>query len=191
VDQANLDAHEDALRHADRGTLLLATSFGFLLFLSVVACVPGLPANLRIRSHPSASMLPNQPDHAMRDIKRVVDLPGDCVQMIKGRLSLNREPAATEPVVGAAAATETSPLRTSTERLPGAASNRIKQADGGNGPDAITPAFAVPAGNLFVPSDDRANSIDSRHQTPNFGRGLVPTEPLDGRVIATLGGAGE
>jgi hypothetical protein len=58
-------------------------------------------------------------------------------------------------------------------------------------PSAITPAFAVPAGNVFVPSDNRANSIDRRHQTPNFGTGLVPTEPLDGRLIATLGGVGE
>jgi hypothetical protein len=35
---------ENALWHADRGTLLLATSFGFLLFLMVVACVPGVVA---------------------------------------------------------------------------------------------------------------------------------------------------
>jgi len=41
VAQAGLNAHEDALRHADRGMLLLATSFGFFLFLTDVACCRG------------------------------------------------------------------------------------------------------------------------------------------------------
>ena len=186
--QTNLNARQEALRQSDRGTLLLATSFGFLLFLIVVACVLGQPPLLRIRSPPSA-VLSNQPDHAMRYMERVVGLPGDGLQLIKGRPPLNREPAATEPVAGAATATAASPLRTSTERFPGD-SYRSKRADGANGRCPNMPAFAVPAGNLLVPSDNRANLIDSRHQTPNFGAGFVPIKPVDACVTATLGGFG-
>jgi len=40
VDQANPKAHQDALWHTDRRTLLLATSFGLLLFLIAVAGLP-------------------------------------------------------------------------------------------------------------------------------------------------------
>jgi len=187
VAQTNLNARQEALRQADRGTLLLATSFGFLLFLIVVACVLGQPPLLRIRSPPSA-VLSNQPDHAMRYMERVVGLPGDGLQLIKGRPPLNREPVATGPVAGAATATQASPLRTSTERFPGAASYRSKRADGANGPCANMPAFAVPAGNLLVQSDNRANLIDSRHQTPNFGAGFVPIKAVDACVAATPGG---
>jgi len=238
VDQANLNAHEDALRHADRGALLLATSFGFLLFLIAVVALPGLGPVLRIYSHPSASMLPNLSvgsyslvsrasygysrysfdafelpidgrwpalmpsrgdvvafrlprDHATHYIKRVVGLPGDRVQMIRGRLSLNGEPVAMEPVGGAGTAAERSPLRTYTERLPSGVSYRIVKADGSNGPSDSTPEFAVPAGNLFVLGDNRDNSTDSRHQSSNYGVGFVPIELVVGRVIATWGGGGE
>jgi signal peptidase I len=238
VDRANLNAHDDASQRADRRTLLLATSFGFLLFLIVVACLPGLGPLFRIYTHPSASMLPNLTvgsyslvsratygfsrysfdafelpidgrwpalmpsrgdvvvfrlprDHATQFIKRVVGLPGDRVQMIKGRLSLNGEPVTMEPVAGAVAATEKPPLRTYTERLPGGASYRIMKADGGDGPSDNTPEFAVPAENLFVLGDNRDNSSDSRHQSPKYGVGFVPVELVVGRVIATLGGGGE
>jgi hypothetical protein len=112
-------------------------------------------------------MVANSPT-TMRYSKRVGGLPGASVRRVKGRLFLSRA-ATTEPVAGAAAATKTSPLRTSPEHLPAAASNRIKPADGGNGPCPSTPAFALPAGNLCVPSDHRANSIDSRPQRANFG----------------------
>jgi signal peptidase I len=51
-------------------------------------------------------------DHATQYIKRVIGLPGDGVRMIKGRLSLNGEPVAMEPITGAVAATDRSPLGT-------------------------------------------------------------------------------
>jgi len=52
------------------------------------------------------------------------------------------------------------------------------------------PAFAVPAGNPFVPCDNRDNAIDSGHQSPNDGGGVVPLQRVVAGHITTPGGAG-
>jgi signal peptidase I len=65
------------------------------------------------------------------------------------------------------------------------------KADSGNGPADNTPAFTVPAGSLSVLGDNRDNSNDSHHQSPNYGVSFVPFELVVGRVIATLGGGGK
>ena len=118
-----------ALPDANQGTLMLATSFGFLLFrlllLMVVACA-GAGASSPVHSHPSASMLPTLPDRARHDRSHVVGLPGDRVQMIKGRLSGNGESAAMEPLPGAvaAAATPCGPIANTSLAAPANASSR-------------------------------------------------------------------
>ena len=63
-------------------------------------------------------------------------------------------------------------MRTYSEHLPGGASQRILQADGGNGPAPTRPFAAL--GNPLVPGDNRDNAIDSRHHPPNDGVGFLP-----------------
>jgi signal peptidase I len=228
-------AHDEiASRRSERRVVVLATSFGFLMFLCLFALVPGVGPVLRVYTNPTASMMPTiRPgsysvvsrasygysrysfdsfelpiagrwpalmpqrgdvvvfrlprDHNTQYLKRVVGLPGDRIQMIKGRLSINGalvsiEPAPTPP----SSPGEKRTLPTYVEKLPGETSYHILKADGGNGPSDNTPEFLVPAGNLFVLGDNRDNSSDSRHQSPTYGVGFVPVELVIGRVIVTF-----
>jgi len=221
-------------RRSERRIVILATSFGFLMFLCLCAFVPGLGPILRVYTNPSGSMIPTirtgsysivsrasygysrysfdsfelpiagrwpalmpqrgdvvvfrlPRDHKTQYVKRVVGLPGDRIQMIKGRLSINGALVPVEPAsesAGSPGEKRTVPIYV--EKLPGETSYHILKADGGNGPSDNTPEFLVPAGNLFVLGDNRDNSSDSRHQSPTYGVGFVPVELVIGRVIVTF-----
>jgi signal peptidase I len=126
-------------------------------------------------------------DRKVTYIKRVVGLPGERVQMINGRLSINGELVPREPAPKMPDPLDEKVERdVYVERLPGGASYRILESEGDTGRFDNTPEFVVPDGHLFVLGDNRDNSIDSRETPSRFGVGFVPIELVIGRVVATF-----
>ncbi|MGI4959395.1 MAG: signal peptidase I [Janthinobacterium lividum] len=121
-------------------------------------------------------------------VKRVVGLPGDHVQMRKGRLWLNGEEVAwRDDGAGDEEIADGSKVVAErfTETLPDGRSHPIlKRWE--DGPLDDTPDVTVPAGCLFVMGDNRDNSADSRVPVDQGGVGLLPLWNLQGRVDLVL-----
>ncbi|MFN3448535.1 MAG: signal peptidase I [Roseococcus sp.] len=113
-------------------------------------------------------------------IKRIIGLPGDRIQVIRGVLHVNGEPARREPL-GPFVAEGDGPritVQMFREFLPGGRAHLIvEQSD--DGPLDNTPEFVVPAGHVFAMGDNRDNSLDSR--VPG-AVGVIPVENLVGRA---------
>ncbi len=111
-------------------------------------------------------------------IKRVIGLPGDEIQVQRGRLYINGEPVERELVDGAAML-DGRPVPGITEyieTLPNGISYRIwEETD--NGFFDNTPVYQVPEGHYFMMGDNRDHSQDSRaiHQV-----GFVPAQNFIG-----------
>jgi len=111
-------------------------------------------------------------------VMRLVGLPGDRIQMIKGHLHINGEPVKREQVEDFVETEDGRTVRTKRwrETLPNGVSHEtLDQVE--NGHYDNTPVFQVPAGRYFMMGDNRDNSRDSR--VPN-AVGYVPFENLIG-----------
>ena len=115
-------------------------------------------------------------------IKRVIGLPGDTVQVIRGRLYINGEQVEREPI-GLVQSDENGNytdqnLMEYIETLPGGILHSIYEVSDNADLDN-TKLYTVPADHYFVMGDNRDNSQDSRVQSLV---GFVPYENIVGRA---------
>jgi signal peptidase I len=149
------------------------------------------------------------PEEPERDfIKRVIGLPGDTVEVRRGRLILNGRivprqalppaavavsanspcrsvPPATPILIVLSGDRPTCVYRAFLETLPGGPSYTVlDQVDHGQADDF--PKAKVPAGHVFLMGDNRDDSLDSRFPAFAGGIGMVPAENLIGRASFTF-----
>lgn len=119
-------------------------------------------------------------------VKRLIGLPGDRIQMKRGRLYVN-EAIVPRRVVGpfAGDAGQRSAPTLYVETLPGGREHQIVEMSDTDQQDD-TPAFVVPPKHYFMMGDNRDNSVDSRISVADGGVGFVPADNLVGRADLVL-----
>ncbi len=118
-------------------------------------------------------------------IKRIIGMPGDKIEMKKGRLYINdvivpREPiekVETDDLYG-----HYGPVPTYMETLPNGVKHRIIEIQGDDGFLDNAGPFVVPANDYFMMGDNRDNSTDSRVPEDQGGVGYVPFVNLEGKA---------
>ena len=123
--------------------------------------------------------LPRDPNEVY--IKRLIGLPGDTVQIVKGEVLVNGKPNARR--FDGPGRDHDSPER-AVPRVFETASNGKRYLTFGGSEDGEadnTDPYVVPSGTYFFMGDNRENSLDSRWPS-EIGVGFVPAENLIGRA---------
>ncbi|MBS0361413.1 MAG: signal peptidase I [Proteobacteria bacterium] len=123
--------------------------------------------------------LPRDPD--VPYIKRLIGLPGDRVQIVKGQVFVNGQPD-TRRFAGETRDHD-DPLRVVPKVVETNVDGRRYLTFGGSadGEGDNTDVYVVPAGHYFFMGDNRDNSLDSRWPE-EIGVGFVPAENIVGRA---------
>jgi signal peptidase I len=165
--------------------------YGYSRYSLPIAVGPARPERLLERLPARGDVvvfrLPRDPSETY--VKRVVGLPGDRVQMRRGRLWINGEELPLRRSgFGEVEDEGGSTVRAARyiETLPGGREHPLFKLSQ-NGELDDTDVFDVTLGHLFVMGDNRDNSADSRLSPVAGGVGLLPIENLVGRVEAVLG----
>ena len=114
-------------------------------------------------------------------IKRIVGIPGDTLQVIKGRLHLNGKPLAFEDVgdyINDSDDEYDIPIPLYQETLPSGVAYNVLDTVGNTKGDN-TSVYKVPSGHYFLMGDNRDNSNDSRY---NQAVGFVPLDHIIGKA---------
>ncbi|MBL4721095.1 MAG: signal peptidase I [Alphaproteobacteria bacterium] len=119
-------------------------------------------------------------------IKRIIGLPGDRIQVIRGVLHINDKAVRRRRLEDYGIPTQTGRYQTSPqylETLPNGVAHVILESGGDRAMLDNTEIFVVPKRHFFVMGDNRDNSSDSRVPVGLSGHfGFVPIENLVGRA---------